>query len=68
MNHGQLPDQQTISEGPACDETELMEEHDISSVSTISKASSNLTDIDGGFCKWQLGGLKVAEGKGSVGG
>lgn len=51
MNHGQLPHQQTVSEGPVCDETELMEEHDISSMSTISKASSNLTDIDGELCK-----------------
>ena len=63
MNHGQLSQQQTIGEGPACDETELMEEHDISSVSTISKASSYLTDIDGEFCWWQLGGFKVAKGR-----
>lgn len=47
MNHGQLPCQQTVNEGPAGDETELVGEHDLSSVSTISKASSNLTDIDG---------------------
>ena len=46
-NHGQLPEQQELGEGAACDETELMGEHDISSVSTISKASSTLTDMDG---------------------
>ena len=46
-NHGQLPQQQEMSESAVGDETEVMEEHDISSVSTISKASSNLTDIDG---------------------
>lgn len=44
---GQLPGQQAVGEAAVGDETELLGEHDISSVSTISKASSNLTDIDG---------------------
>ena len=49
MNPGHLQHQQTMTEGSAVlgDETELVGEHDISSVSTISKASSNFTDIDG---------------------
>lgn len=47
MNPSHLQ-QQTISEGSAVgDETELIGEHDISSISTISKASSAFTDIDG---------------------
>lgn len=48
LNHGGQPlHQQTMSEGAVGDETELIVgEHDISSVSTISKAS-NFTDIDG---------------------
>ena len=48
MNPNHLQQQQTISEGSGVgDETELIGEHDISSVSTISKASSAFTDIDG---------------------
>ena len=48
MNPSHLQQQQTISEGSGVgDETELIGEHDISSVSTISKASSAFTDIDG---------------------
>ena len=46
MNPSHLQHQQTMTEGVG-DETELIGEHDISSVSTISKASSNFTDIDG---------------------
>ena len=43
-----LQQQQTISDGSGVgDETDLIGEHDISSVSTISKASSAFTDIDG---------------------
>ena len=48
MNPSHLQHQQTMSEGSAVgDETELIGEHDVSSVSTISKASSACTDIDG---------------------
>lgn len=48
MNPSQLQHQQTMTEGSAVgDETELIGEHDVSSVSTISKASSAFTDIDG---------------------
>ena len=47
LSQGQLPGQQAVGEAAMGDETELLGEHDISSVSTISKASSNLTDIDG---------------------
>ena len=47
LPQGQLSGQQAVGETAVGDETELIGEHDISSVSTISKASSNLTDIDG---------------------
>ena len=47
LSQGPFPGQQAVGETAMDDETELLEDHDISSVSTISKASSNLTDIDG---------------------
>ena len=47
LSQGPFPGQQAVGETAVDDETELLEDHDISSVSTISKASSNLTDIDG---------------------